>query len=540
MTVAAQIKANPTTGQRIDAKSESKGSMTMATLAVSRPTTTSPDRLGLLAQIGLLAGPFLSMVDSNVVNVALPDIARALHSPLATAQWVVSGYLLALAAVLAASAYLAKRHGTRRVYRAALVGFTAASVLCALAPSIETLIALRALQGGLGAPLVPLAMNLLLGGRGAARRMPPTAGMLLFLAPALGPTLGGLLLPVAGWPAIFLINLPVGLLGYLGMWRVPADPADHGDPTVRFDPFGLVLLATGLTAALYGATEGPLEGWTADRVWPFLVGGAGLLTGYVAWAIRRPHPALDVKLLRRGRTALAVGLSSLAAVVMFVMLFLIPIFLQTVQGASPLTAGLTLLPQGLMTGVGTVLGEKLPGRVGLRSSVVVGMAILAASTAALLVVGATTPAAVTAAILIGRGLALGLTIQPLLHAMVGGLTSAEVADANTLFNVAQRLAGSVGISLLATFFQTREHWRVDEVLRGLGVAPNLLEQTPGNAVSASLGSVPLVVREQLAQAAVAGFHDTIWLLIVLAGLGLLASMALPARQAEQETTVDVS
>jgi predicted MFS family arabinose efflux permease len=217
---------------------------------------------------------------------------------------------------------------------------------------------------------------------------------------------------------------------------------------------------------------------------------------------------------------------------MFVMLFLIPVFLQTVQGLSPLVAGLTLLPQGLMTGVGTVLGEKLPPRLGLRVSALLGMGILTVSTAALLLVGSATPAALTAAILIGRGLALGLTIQPLLHVMLGGLSAAEVADANTLFNVAQRLAGSVGISLLATYFQAREHWRVDEILRALGVSPNLLTQASGGSVGAGLAGVPPLVRERLAQAAVAGFHDTIWLLVALAALGLVAALLLPSRQAD--------
>ncbi len=131
-------------------------------------SSSSRSSLTAATQVGLLAGPFLSMLDSNIVNVALPDIALQLHSSLETAQWIVSGYLLALAAVLAASAYLAKRFGTSRVYLASLLGFTLASALCALAPTMGVLIAARALQGALGAPLVPLAMGMLLG-QGAAR-----------------------------------------------------------------------------------------------------------------------------------------------------------------------------------------------------------------------------------------------------------------------------------------------------------------------------------------------------------------------------------
>src|SRR5262252_158839 len=405
----------------------------------SAASTAVCSNLTLAAQAGLLAGPFLSMVDSNIVNVAIPDIARQLATPLATAQWVVSGYLLALAATLAATAFLAKRFGTRRVYLASLVGFTVSSGLCALAPNIEVLIALRALQGATGAPLVPLAMSMLLGGGGSDHRVPPAAGIVLFLAPALGPTFGGLLIPLADWPSIFLVNVPVGIIGFLGMWRVPARRSDLGDRNVRFDPIGLALLALGLTLALYGAAEAPVVGWTSAAAWPFWATGALLIGAYAAWSFRCAHPALDLRLLGQGQIALAVGLSSLASVVMFVMLFLIPVFLESVQQLTPLQAGLALLPQGLVTGLGTVLGEKLPAKYGVRRSVAVGMGILSMSTAALLLVRADSPGWLIAAILSGRGLALGLTIQPLLHAQLSGLSPAQMADATALFNVAQRL-----------------------------------------------------------------------------------------------------
>jgi MFS family permease len=164
----------------------------MATPTTQTASERTAEGLTLAAQAGLLAGSFLSTVDANLVNAAIPDLARQLRSPLATAPWVVSGCLPALAAVLAASALLARRFGTRWVYLAGLLGFTVASGLCALAPSIQVQITLRALQGAAGAPLVPLAMNRLLGGGGSCRRMPPSAGMIPFLAPAPGPPPGGL------------------------------------------------------------------------------------------------------------------------------------------------------------------------------------------------------------------------------------------------------------------------------------------------------------------------------------------------------------
>src|SRR5260221_361812 len=327
------------------------------------------------AMVGLLAGPFLSMVDSSIVNVALPDIAQQVQSPLATAQWITSGYLPALAVVLPATAFLAKRFGTRRVYLVSLAGFTLASTACAMAPSIAWLIGARVVQGALGAPLVPLAMNLLLGRRGKARQLPAAAGMLLFLAPALGPSAGGLLIHVAGWPLIFLVNAPFGLLGILGLLRSGTAAEDDGDGTARFDPIGLVMLAAGF-----------------------------------------------------------------------------------------------------------------------------GLAISAASLVALQL---TAPAWEIAVLLSGRGLALGLTIQPLLLGLIGTLSAAELADGNTLFNVVERLSGSVGIALLATFFQAREQLQVGAVLQRVGVSPGAIgsaARDPGAATGLASALTP-ALREQLAPAA---------------------------------------
>ncbi len=489
-------------------------------------SSSSRSSLTAMTQAGLLAGPFLSMLDSNIVNVALPDIALQLHSPLETAQWIVSGYLLALAAVLAASAYLAKRFGTSRVYLASLLGFTLVSALCALAPSMGILITARALQGALGAPLVPLAMGMLLGQGGAARQMPAAAGIVLFLAPALGPTVGGLLLHVGGWPLIFLINVPFGLLGALSIWRLVRHMPVEQQPGTYFDVVGLLLLSGGLVLAIYGATEGAQFGWTTLASWPYLVGGLCLLALYVVWASRHAHPAVDLKLLQHPQPALAVGLSALVAVVLFVMVFLLPVFLESVQGLSPLVAGLTLLPQGLVTGVGTVLGNRLAASRGTRVSAALGMAILTVSTVALLAVQFATPAWVTALILSGRGLALGLTLQPLLTSLIGSLPPEQVPDGNTLFNVAQRLGGSIGIPLLATFFAVRERVRLQETLQALGFSSSAVGQGKGASL---LSHLPASVQAQLAQAAVTGFHDTIWLLVLLSGVGLLLAFLLRDR-----------
>jgi EmrB/QacA subfamily drug resistance transporter len=407
------------------------------------------------AQLGLVIGPLLTMVDSSIVNVAVADIGRELGAPLDDAQWVVSGYLLALAAGLAASAFLARRFGTLRTYRVSLVAFVLASAACAVAPTLAALITARAVQGLVGAPLVPLAMSLLLGGQGAARRIPVAGGLLFFLAPALGPTAGGLLIAAGGWPWIFLVNLPLGVVGLIGLRSVPAGAAPGADPRTRFDPLGLALLATGLTVALYGASRAPVIGWGEAEVVASLGAGLALLGGYGFWARRRTEPAVDLAVLRHGQSALALALSVLSSVVAFAAVFLLPVFTQAVQGHSAFATGLALLPQGLITGLGTALGQRLTTRITVRALVVGGFAVLALTSAALLLLDAGTPLWVTALLLCGRAAAIGFGITPLLFAMLEPLSDAELADGNTVFSIAQRLGGSIGVGVLASLFAAR-------------------------------------------------------------------------------------
>jgi EmrB/QacA subfamily drug resistance transporter len=435
-------------------------------------------RLGPLVQFALIAGPLLSMLDSSIVNVASVPMARALHTGLGSVQWTVSGYLLALGAGLAAAPSLARRFGTLAVYRTGIAGFTAASAACAFAPGISFLIAARAVQGLVAAPLVPLAMSMLLGRGGARRAMSPAAGMLLFLGPALGPTVGGLLIGANllgagdGWRLVFLINLPVGAAAYAASLRVPARLAPgRSTGGARFDLPGLAVLATGLTALLLGASQGASDGWGSASALVPLVIGLVLAAAYVARSRRVQQPALDLTLVRDPAAALALALCAAASVVTFAALFLLPAFLQQGQGHSALVTGLAMAPQGLLTGVGMALESRLRHRLDVRRTVSAGFVVLGAASLGMLGIGATTCQAATAALLACRSVSIGLIINPLLTVLTGGLAEHRLSDANTLFSICQRLAGSFGIGLLAALYTTRaaQHGPV-EALHAAGLA----------------------------------------------------------------------
>ena len=458
------------------------------------PAVVTPRAMPPLALVGLLVGPLLSMVDSSIVNVAVTDIATGLHAGLPSVQWVVSGYLLALSAGLAATAYLARRFGTLPVYVTSMVGFVVASAGCAAAPDVPVLIGLRVVQGLAGAPLVPLAMSMLLGGasRGGdeetpARPVPAVAGLLLFLAPALGPTLGGTLIAAGGWRWIFLINVPVGLAGLFGLRRLPAGVAPGRVAGARFDPVGLALLSIGLTLAVYGAGHGAGQGWRTPATLVSLGTAALLLVGYALWASRRADPAVDLGVLRNAGAALGLALGVVSSVVAFAAVFLLPVFTQAVQGHTALATGVALLPQGLVTGLGTVLGQRLQTRFGTRPLVICGFLLLAVASSGLLLLDTGTPLWVTAALLSGRAASIGLVVTPLLSVLLAQVRDDRLADANTLFNIANRLGGSLGVSLLGSLLAAR---------------------------STTAGAIP-------------AFHEIGWVLTGLALVAGVAALALP-------------
>lgn len=302
-------------------------------------------------------------------------------------------------------------------------------------------------------------MSMLLGPGRSAKGVSPLAGILLFLGPALGPTVGGALIAAAGWRAIFLINVPAGLLAAVAVRAVPAALAPEHRPGARFDLPGLILLAAGLTGLLLGASQGASAGWAAPACWVPLAAGAALTAGYAAWAQRcterREQPVLDLALARRRGPVLSMGLCALASVVTWGAVFLLPVFVQTAQGRSALVAGLALAPQGLITGLSTALAPRWLSRLTVRVTVLAGFVILAMASLGLLLITAATPLWLIALILAVRSVSVGLVINPLLQALLQPLRPDQLGDASTLFNACQRIAGSFVIGLVAALYATQ-------------------------------------------------------------------------------------
>ncbi|GGK76814.1 DHA2 family efflux MFS transporter permease subunit [Mangrovihabitans endophyticus] len=398
----------------------------------------------------IVLGAIMSILDVTVVSVALPTFQSEFGATYARVAWTMTGYTLALATVIPLTGWAADRFGTKRLYMAAVLLFTAGSGLCATADSIGQLIGYRVLQGLGGGMLMPLGMTIMTRAAGPQRigRLMAVLGIPMLLGPIGGPILGGWLIEAASWHWIFLINLPVGAiaLGYAA-WALPKDAPE---PSESFDFLGMLMLSPGLASFLYGVSSLPEAGTVTDiKVWlPALAGGL-LVIGFVLYSFKPKHPLLDLRLLRnRNLTVSAVTL-----VVFFVAFMgaglLFPSYFLQVRGESTLHAGLLMAPQGLGAMVTMPVAGMLADRMPVGRTVPFALLLVATGFFTFTQVGTDTSYVLLCGSLFVMGLGMGGTMMPVMTSALKTLTHHEVARGSTLLNILQQIAGSIGSATMS-------------------------------------------------------------------------------------------
>jgi EmrB/QacA subfamily drug resistance transporter len=406
----------------------------------------------------VIIGVIMSVLDTTIVNVALHDLSSDLHAPLDSIQWVITGYLLSLAAVIPITGWAVRRYGARRLYLIALVVFTAGSALCGLAWTSGSLIAFRVLQGVGGGMLTPIGQMILVKAAGP-RNLPKVMsaiGIPIVLAPVFGPTLGGLLLQDAGWQWIFMINLPVGILAFtLAMRLLPRDEVVAG-AAGRLDRLGLVLAAAGTVGITYGLSESDAAGsLTSGRVLGPVLAGIGLVTAFVVRSRRIERPLLDVTLFKNRAFSAASVVTFCLGGALFGAMILMPLYFQTVRGEDAINTGLLLIPQGLGAGIGMFLSGRATERLGAGVTSLIGGLVLTVATIPFVLIEAQTSYVLIGAAMAVRGIGIGLAIMPAMTAAFSVLTSEQVNDASPQLTVLQRVGGSLGTAIIAVVLQAK-------------------------------------------------------------------------------------
>ncbi|MCC6436786.1 MAG: multidrug efflux MFS transporter [Acidimicrobiales bacterium] len=446
-----------------------------------------------IVAIAFVLGLFMDILDTTIVNVALPTLATEFKADTNTIEWVVTGYLLSLALWIPASGWLGDRFGTKRIFVFALFTFTAASALCGAAWSIESLIVFRVLQGVGGGMLTPVGTAMLY------RAFPPIErprassilAMVTVVAPALGPILGGLLVEKASWRWIFYVNLP---LGVLGLAFAVIYLREHTEPAAgRFDVAGFLLSGLGLAALLYGLAEGPVRGWMDAIVVVSLAFAVVMFIALIKVELAKTNPLLDLRLLadRSFRTPNLVSFASFGA--MLGLLFLLPQFLQGPRQLSPFQSGLTTFPQAVgMFVTARFIGGYLYPRIGPRRLIMFGMAANAVITLAFVKVGLDTSEWTIRALMFGRGLTIGFGFIPLQAAAFARIRPESTGRASALFQAQRQAGAAVGVAVLATILLERRDALVGD-LTGAQAVPQLVaayhDAFLGSVVLAALGFV---------------------------------------------------
>jgi EmrB/QacA subfamily drug resistance transporter len=395
---------------------------------------------------------FMTTLDNLVVTTALPVIHRDLHASLSGLEWTVNAYTLTFAVFLITGAALGDRFGRRRMFVIGLAIFTAGSAAAALAPSIEVLIAARAVQGFGGAIVTPLTLTILSAAVPAERRGLALGawGGISGLAVAFGPLVGGAVVSGISWHWIFWLNVPLGLvLIPLALLRLDETKGPFG----RVDLPGLVLVSTGLFGIVWGLVRGNSVGWASPEIVGALVVGALLVAAFVAWELRTEHPMLPMRFFRDRTFTLANTASLLMSFGMFGSIFLLAQFFQTVQGYSPFGSGLRILPWTAMPMVVAPIAGALSDRIPAHRIIGTGLALQAAGLAWIAAVQTpTTPYADLIAPFAISGIGMGLFFAPIANVVLSSVRSQEEGQASGANNAIRELGGVFGVAVLASVF----------------------------------------------------------------------------------------
>ncbi|MGK5729596.1 MFS transporter [Streptomyces sp. URMC 124] len=430
-----------------------------AAATTTAPAPPSPPARPGLGIFTLALGFVMASLDVTIINVAGPSLRAGLGLSLSGLTWVVSGYVLAFAALLLLAGSLAGRYGARRTYLAGLALFTAASLLAALAPGAGVLIAGRILQGAGAALFMPSSLTLLLaafpGGRERARVLGLWSAI-VSVAAGLGPAVGGLLVGAFGWRSVFLVNLPLGLLGLVLARRVTAPlPGRPGPLAAAGHALGLLALA----ALSYGLIEGPDLGWAAPRVLVPLAVAALAGAAFVVRERRAAARVLPRALFSDARFPAANAIGFLFNFGLFGGLFMLGLFLQNARGASPVQAGLQMLPVQAVWLLGNVLYAKAGPRIGNRVILAVTLTVSAAGTLVLaLTVSPGMPYWVLATVLATLNTGIGMASPAMTGATMESAGTEHSGIAGAALNANRQIGSLVGVAAVSAVLAATDGW----------------------------------------------------------------------------------
>jgi EmrB/QacA subfamily drug resistance transporter len=492
-------------------------------------------RLAVLATVCLSV--FAINLDTTIVNVALPDLARQLGATTRDLQWIVDGYNLAFAALVLTAGSIGDRFGRRPALLAGLVGFAVASGIGALATGAGALVAVRFVMGAFAALIYPTTLSIITNAYPDRRERAKAIGVwgaVTGLGVAVGPVTGGLLLAHFWWGAVFLALVPVALAA--AVFAALLVPESRNPGAARLDLPGLAASSAAIGLLVYTIIEAPERGWTSTWTIAGFAATAAVVAAFVAVERRSATPMLDVGLFRTPAFSAASGAVTVAFFALFGFIFLITQYFQFVRGYGTLSTGVRILPVAATIALGSVVGARLAGRLGTRAVVVTGLLLFGTAFAWIAVSTTYQPYPQIVAQMVLMGTGLGLTTAPATESILSVLPPAKAGVGSAVNDATREAGGTLGVAVLGSVFTSiyAHH------LAGTAVAalPRQLadaaRDSVGAAMAAAAQAAPPLGQQLLADvnaSFMSGLHLASLVAAGVCVLGAVGALALPGRRA---------
>lgn len=467
---------------------------------MQKPTNTSPPgegrqepgggsppaaggKIPMAALLTLIVGAFMAILDGSIVNVALPRMMAIFGSTADQIQWVLTGYMLTTGMVIPVTGYLSDRFGGKKIYILSLAAFTVGSALCSLAWSNNSLVVARVIQAVGGGMMMPVSMAMIyyIVPREKIGMALGIWGVTAMVAPSIGPTLGGYLVDNFSWQWIFTINIPIGIAAvFLSMAILKETPLKSG---LKADFPGIILCAAGCFALLLALSEGQDKGWTSLYIVNLFIFSGFTLAFFVIWELITDQPMLDIRLLKNITFAASLVCVSIATIGLFSAIFLIPLFVQNVQGLTPLQTGLLMMPAAIASGIMMPISGRLFDEIGALPLCLVGLTVTAITTFQLHTITYDISYRELQMIMIERSLGLGLCMMPLTTAGMNTIPQFLIGRASAMGNLVRQISASFGIAYLTYVMLHRQGYHAaviaDSVSWTSPAAVSVMQQLQG-------------------------------------------------------------
>lgn len=484
-----------------------------------------------------IIGGFMSILDTSIINIAIPKMMAVFSVDTNQAQWILTAYMLTMGVLQPVTGYLCDVVGMRRMYLLSLAIFTVGSALCGAAWSNDSMIAFRVIQAVGGGLIIPVTMAIVYQVFPPAERNMAMGiwGISAMVAPAVGPTLSGYLVEYWDWRLIFTINIPIGVVGYVVAALVLRESAIQRGR--KFDFAGFVTSALGLFCLLLALSEGVEHGWTSAYIVSLFYVGIASLILFVVIELDCDNPILEVRLFSNWNFTLSTLVMFIGTIGLFGGIFLVPLFMENLRSYTAMQTGILMFPAAITSGLMMPVAAKLADRFGAKPVVIAGVAILAAGTLPFMYIDLDISYHTVLVVMVLRGLGLGLFMMPATVLAMNTVPMALISRASAMNNAIRQISGSLGIALLTTVMQDRQIFHLAHnaeyinVAAGpframLGQVEKLVAFPPGAAGSLQTKALAVISGIVQQQSFVFAFDDAFLVLTLIVAAALIPALML--------------